>query len=311
MNCVLHKIQNGFCFSRQLLGNVVDLDSLARILSNMGFKAFLALFDFGNAFPSVGHEWLHEVLRAKGFPIGLRYLVKQLYFMSACYGTAGCKLMFLWYVFCGVLQGCPLSGMLFAVIMDPFCIGFGKLEARLNREHHIPRACVRACADDVGAVIASIKHLKGLKVVFDAACDLANLKLKRPKCVLIPVFAAFSSKLKEQVKLWLASFMPCWSDFDVRDAAEYLGFHVGPAAGCYQLQAVSSKWIARTRAIAQVGTSNAVAMTAYNSYAHSVWGFKCQLLHVPDSILKMESPLLHSILRMPFCALGPAGPFFL
>ena len=77
-----HHIQRGFVHGRNFLENVLELDSMSRIYSmfavhNYGLAAFLdkphlvpitPTFDFEAAFPSVAHEWIILVLRARGVP---------------------------------------------------------------------------------------------------------------------------------------------------------------------------------------------------------------------------------------------------
>ena len=200
LNDVVCSIQRGFCWSRQMLENIVDVDSLARILGCEGYEAFIALFDFCCAFPSLGHVFLFAMLKAKGFPEGFICIVKQLYRHCCSFGSSGDVCQFLWFITCGVLQGCPLSGLIFSVMMDPFCVAFLKFETRCNSEAKRPLTCIRAFADDVGAVIHSLKSLKHIKGIFDAAAKYANLSLKLVKCYLVPVFCACNEETRAAVK---------------------------------------------------------------------------------------------------------------
>ena len=95
MNEVICKIQRGFCWSRQMLENIVGFDSLARMLGCEGYRAFIALFDFCCAFPSLGHVYLFAVLEAKGFPLGFINIVKLLYRHCCSFGGSGnaCKFL--------------------------------------------------------------------------------------------------------------------------------------------------------------------------------------------------------------------------
>ena len=86
--------------------------------------AFIAAFDLDSAFPSVDQDWIHIVLEAYGVPLGSRRLVSAYYACCASFDSAGQLLFFL---LSGVFQGCPLSGMLFDVSVDPFIIAFKKI----------------------------------------------------------------------------------------------------------------------------------------------------------------------------------------
>ena len=65
----------------------------------------------------------------------------------------GNLLKWLFSVKCGVLQGCPLSGTLFVIAIDPLLTLF---------EHYIYNpglGAVYACADDIGAALKDIRGL--------------------------------------------------------------------------------------------------------------------------------------------------------
>ena len=103
----------------------------------------------------VGHHFMFSLLKGKGFPCGFISLVSQLYYRLCCFGMANGSEQLFWVVLCGVLQGWPLSGLLFAIAMEPFCAAFCKLKTAQNLTNEA-RLCIRACADDVGAVISSL-----------------------------------------------------------------------------------------------------------------------------------------------------------
>eukprot|EP00959_Pyramimonas_sp_CCMP1952_P133425 2790002-Pyramimonas_sp.AAC.1 len=47
----------------------------------------LVSFDFGRAFPSLSHEWLHLVLGSMCIPDALKFFVIALYADALCYGA--------------------------------------------------------------------------------------------------------------------------------------------------------------------------------------------------------------------------------
>ena len=84
-------------------------------------------------------------------------------------------------VTCGVLQGCPLSGTLFLLAIDPLLAQF---------EWHILSpglGAVYACADDVGAALRELKSLRILHRLFSRYRLVSGLTLKPSKCVGIMV----------------------------------------------------------------------------------------------------------------------------
>ncbi len=151
--------------------NVLDPDSASRILALMNRKhnvnslpAILALFDFVAALPSVFQEFIILVLEMRKFQIGFIDFVKSLY--SRNYGIfrqSGVE-CFLFWITSGVLQGCPASAFLFDVVLDPILEAFEEalgsgVEGALNPASY---GIMRACADDIGAALLSLKGLRYL-----------------------------------------------------------------------------------------------------------------------------------------------------
>ena len=227
----------------------------------------LALWDFASAFPSVSHEWLMLVLDLIGAPCGLRNLVRALYRACRAFAVMNGDIRFLYFVQSGVLQGCPLSGMLFAIIFDPF---LRHLEAVIDARR---QGTSRACADDVGASLNSLSSLLEIKPCFDAAERLGGLGLKPAKCVIIPTVAILTDELAAKIKEWLNRFLPGWADFRIKATSKYLGFQVGPASGSFQWNAAIQKYKDRAVAIAHSHAPAGIAVGMYNSRAVTVLGY--------------------------------------
>jgi hypothetical protein len=222
-----------------MIENVLDLDTAARIFGARGHEdfergepfrlcPFLSLWDFMAAFPSVKHGWLLAVIEAAGFPSGWMNIIKAKYSLVRTFARCDNDLLFLYWILSGVLQGCPLSGMLFAFAIDPF---LRKLSSEVD---DAGVGCTRACADDVGGALACIGVLPIYKSTFDLAATLANLTLKPKKCVLIPIAAQFNAETVGKVKAWLLNNLPEWKDFNILPFGTYLGFQIGPKAAATQ-----------------------------------------------------------------------------
>jgi hypothetical protein len=72
--------QRGFVAGRNFLVNVIEEDSLARVIakSDAGIEASLGCFDFGAAFPSVARYFLMISIEAAGAPRGFLLYVQAL-----------------------------------------------------------------------------------------------------------------------------------------------------------------------------------------------------------------------------------------
>ena len=116
-----HRTQRGFVPDRQLLHNVIDLDTAGRIFAAKALlhndrkpcerivRAVLAFFDFSTAFPSMFHGWIHATVKSRNFPVGARNFLKCLFAFNGAFARIENELLFLYWYASGVLQGCPAS----------------------------------------------------------------------------------------------------------------------------------------------------------------------------------------------------------
>ena len=142
--------------------------------------------------------------------------------VEAIMTMAGCSQHLFWMA-AGVLQGDPLSGSIFVLVMDPFL--------RLLRRHvELPGwGVVRACADDVGASLSSVVALVHCFPAFDLIERAAGLALKPRKCKVVPL-CPWSDILVLRIREWLQERVPPWQGFGVVPKAVYLGFQMGPSS---------------------------------------------------------------------------------
>ena len=102
------------------MDNVIDIDAYARTASMLAsLTAILALFDFEAAFPSVAWGWLFGVLLAIGMPSTFVGMVKKLYANCWHFLRFGGPCRYAFAPRSGTKQGCPLSGTLFVLLLDP------------------------------------------------------------------------------------------------------------------------------------------------------------------------------------------------
>ena len=123
-------IQGGFVPGRQLVANVVDLDAFGRIhgmQSTPHDPSLFTFFDFAAAFPSLSHQWIASCMIAVGLPSGAIDLILNMYCLNLALASAGTDLTPLFFILSGVLQGCPLSGFLYALGSDPFLVWVRKV----------------------------------------------------------------------------------------------------------------------------------------------------------------------------------------
>ena len=127
------QFQQGFIPGRHFTNNIVAVDTVSRIYSNLAHRygnSISALFDFGNAFPSVIIQWILLVLQWLKAPHGIICLVRACYHEVYMYIKHAGVAKFMCLVQSGVLQGCPLAALLFVVAMGPLFNTFSNFHRR-------------------------------------------------------------------------------------------------------------------------------------------------------------------------------------
>ncbi len=196
--------QNGFICGRQGLNNIIDIDARARILDMSATASAtrpppqrtrktgtsvashppvsdlpaIILFDFCAAFPSVAHDLIMIICRAMGLPEGFLNYLESLHEDNLCIYRGGDTDKTLYKIESGIIQGCPLSGSIFVLTVDPFL-------QLLKRT--IPSATNRAFADDIATLVQSLQDLPTHKKSFELFMDISGLDLKVQQCSLIPL----------------------------------------------------------------------------------------------------------------------------
>ena len=120
------------------------------------------------------------------------------------------------------------------------------------------------CADDIGASIDSLVHIKLVFEVFNLAESVANILLKPKKYNLIPTNLPCTPSLIQQIKDWLKEHAPSWVSFQVVPRAKYLGFFRGPLTQDIAWNDVFSKFASRCRAVRYSKCGPSIAAFSYN-----------------------------------------------
>mgnify|MGYP001793177879 CR=1 FL=1 len=151
---------------------------------------YVAWLDLRNAFGSVPHSTLLEMLTSVGIPRDIREIVSDIYTSSTFQVRTCTGLSETISQESGVRQGCPLSAIIFNIVMEGFIRGANACddEHEYSFARH-PSMGIRilAYADDV-ALTASSRH--GLQTLLDAMTDFANwagLRFRPEKCATLAV----------------------------------------------------------------------------------------------------------------------------
>ena len=82
----------------------------------------MVFFDFAAAFPSIAHQWIWIVVSHTGLPLVVQEIIRAMYTSVFAYGRSPGTTAKMFPILSGIIQGCPLAGSLFALLLDPFLV---------------------------------------------------------------------------------------------------------------------------------------------------------------------------------------------
>ncbi len=160
----------------------------------------------------------------------------------------------------GIKQGCPASGSLFAIALDPF---LRLLCLRLPG----PVSIVSAFADDMGIVTRDL--LRGLEIIAELTALLraaTAMRLNPSKSIVIPLGHQTAASILKHIK----DRIPSLGGVLVQWHGRYLGFMVGPTADTARWETAGAKYWQRGMAARDAGGGVFHNVLHYSIYATSV-----------------------------------------
>ncbi|CAM2111689.1 unnamed protein product [Caretta caretta] len=156
---VIHPDQTYTVPGRSIFDNLFLVRDLLELGRRDGLSFALLSLDQEKAFDRVDHEYLLSTLQAFGF--GPQFVS----FLWVLYASAECLVRLNWTLTepvsfgRGVQQGCPLSGQLYALAIEPFfCLLRRRMTGLVLREPEL-RLVLSAYADDVLLVVQDLGDL--------------------------------------------------------------------------------------------------------------------------------------------------------
>lgn len=138
-----------------------------------GGNLCIGQIDLTNAFGSIPHGAISEALRSAGAGSQFIQAVESLYLNSSTEFISGTGITEEIEINAGVRQGCPISGILFNIVIDPII----RILQGESEKHH-----VLAFADDVLLLEESPEGLQSQLDHLAELCDRLNLQVNPSKC---------------------------------------------------------------------------------------------------------------------------------
>lgn len=293
---LVHPMQRGFVPGRSLVDSVLDLEAEMAIGSAHGApRQAVVLFDFSAAFPSAEWEWISAALEAQGLPEWLRHAVFGLLYGSTAKVKFGGKVHSgLIRIARGIKQGCPTSGILWALLLDPVVRRLCSVAERIP-------ASLSFFADDLSSGMRdAVRGLNLLLPELRALEGAAGLRLNIGKTRVVNFGTVDDVRLRRLLRAGLRM-----EGVHVVKYATCLGYVIGPEAGPKRWDKTHQKFQSRVAHVKSLAVHLRDRVRAYRSLAFSTLTYRAQLVSPSPALLRSEAAAISSVMAAPMYALPP------
>ena len=170
---------------RNMAGALCDLRDVLSALGALQQPGCVLSVDFSGAFDNVNHDFLFQALAKRGLHASFIAVLRSMYRRSSSRIRVNGELTACFFLERSVRQGCPLSALLFAVVLAALCC---YLERRLQGlQLAVSRFKVSAYADDAMAVLRTVQEVGVCNAGFEVFAVEAGLAVNPIKCGVLPV----------------------------------------------------------------------------------------------------------------------------
>jgi hypothetical protein len=285
MGCINHRLamllpdfvddrQRGFMRQRLGLDNLLLLEAASMIAARSGASSpALCFLDIAAAFPSILHDYMLKVI----FRFLGQHPIAQM--IASMYSGTKCDIIIRggtyqgFDIHCGVRQGCPLSGSLFALCFHPIILHMADMMYRhsMNISFHI-----FAYADDLACILFEFwKQLHPFAQCLALVASAAGLHINWRKVQLVPLHRHPDL---EQFRRRLSATRPAWAVAKVALQAKYLGIVIGPeVTDKIAMEGPLRTYLERCRFISRLGLGWVRASAMHNIFALPVLSYVAQV----------------------------------
>ena len=191
----------------------------------------------------------------------------------------------------GIRQGCSLSPIIFAVVVD---VLLRRLDAAMG-----DAGIARAFADDTAVVLESFfSSFPTIAQMFDEYARISGLALNYDKTIIVPLWRK-EERSYSDIDTFLQSLSENWQRVCVRSVAKYLGFHVGPGRSDDVWTKAIEKWRQRIDSWKDSGLGLQYHAMVYNVFCASVLYYIAQLEKIDGRIVEAEPAMMMKMAKGP------------
>jgi endonuclease/exonuclease/phosphatase family metal-dependent hydrolase len=284
--------QFGFIAGRSIWDAVMLFEAAALHLARRDGDAGLVFIDFRAAFPSILHGWIKAVLIATGLPLCFVYAFLSLYIAVSATVRFGSGSSSSFLMQSGIRQGCPASGAIFALCIDP-------LLRRIYAWLPSPWSKLVAYADDLAIALRGARGLVAqLFAIIDEAEPATGLCINVGKSTLVPLW----TKDIAAATLEVQSSSSRLASLEVAAFFKHLGVLVGPGALATRWAAPLAKFLDRAISIKAAGGGLSESIRMYGVLAVSTLQYLSQFCSPPLAVRKIEARAIARVSSSPLYA---------
>jgi hypothetical protein len=184
---VIHKTQHSGIPGRSIIDAAARLRDITAIGATQRKGICLITLDFQGAFDNISHKYLTNLLERYGYSNGIRRAIHSLY------ETAQSKLAINGHLTknintqCSVIQGCPLSTILYALALNPILISIDQQLQGIGIGTQRQKVASIAYADDVTVIIQDHNEITQLQQIITTYEKATGAKINWEKTKCIPI----------------------------------------------------------------------------------------------------------------------------
>ena len=185
---IFHKSQKGFVGGGNgAREHINTLNELIYHIKRNGKEAVMLTIDLTNAFGSVPHQLIIDTMKRKSFPSILINIIDDIYTDNFTVidvnGSRSSKIPNKR----GVLQGCPLSPLLFNCCIDPLLTNMERFHSHdgisYTWEDNTYTITTQAYADDLVIIANSLESANRMITSLERYCNMTSLNIAPSKCL--------------------------------------------------------------------------------------------------------------------------------
>lgn len=181
--------QKGFVPYSSLGEHIIKANEINSYASRHNMEMFQTAIDITNAFGTVPHKLIFDSLRAKGLNNDIIELLEDLYNNAQTSVFTPKDHSQPIQINRGVLQGCPLSPVLFNCCIDPLLWAIKRRHSAdgfvFEHEHKTFSVTAQAYADDILIISPSQKGMQSILDTINEFQALATIKVAPSKCLTL------------------------------------------------------------------------------------------------------------------------------